>query len=159
MTGRSLRRRSVGSISGLIVSSRRTRCGVPGLIRTRRTPPDRPVRTVSANPPAETGFFATEVKCAVSYGPRMHAVGAYLLNVHYLPVARTAPPCSRTCSSSRCPPGGCPSLGQKTSLLLADSVVLIKQAVTAATVYATPTTSASYRKSVKTLPSWGGRNR
>ena len=90
MTGRSLRRRSVGSISGLIVSSRRTRCGVPGLIRTRRTPPDRPVRTVSANPPAETGFFPAEVKCAVSYGPRMHAVGAYLLNVHYLPVARTA---------------------------------------------------------------------
>ena len=37
-----------------------------------------------------TGVFPAEVKCAVSYGPRLHAVGAYLLNVHYLPVARTA---------------------------------------------------------------------
>ena len=37
-----------------------------------------------------TGVFPAEVKCAVSYGPRPHAVGAYLLNVHYLPVARTA---------------------------------------------------------------------
>ena len=27
-----------------------------------------------------TGVFSAEVKCAVSYGPRLHAVGAYLLN-------------------------------------------------------------------------------
>lgn len=37
-----------------------------------------------------TGVFPVEVKCAVSYGPRLHEVGAYLLNVHYLPVARAA---------------------------------------------------------------------
>ena len=37
-----------------------------------------------------TGMFPAEVKCAVSYGPRLHVIGAYLLNVHYLPVARPA---------------------------------------------------------------------
>jgi len=36
------------------------------------------------------GVFPAAVQAPVSYGPRLHAVGAYLLNVHYLPVARTA---------------------------------------------------------------------
>jgi len=39
-----------------------------------------------------TGVFPVEVKCAVSYGPWLHAIGAYLLNLHYLPVARSVVP-------------------------------------------------------------------
>lgn len=80
-----------------------------------------------------TGVFPVEVKCAVSYGPRLHAVGAYLLNVHYLPAARTAAVFKdlfRLPAST----GWVSSLGQKTSLLLADTVVLIKQAVSASPV-------------------------
>lgn len=80
-----------------------------------------------------TGLFPGDVKCAVSYGPRLHAVGAYLLNVHYLPVARTAAVFK---DLFRIPvsAGWVSSLGQKTSALLADTVVLIKQAVTNSTV-------------------------
>ncbi|GEP27966.1 MULTISPECIES: hypothetical protein [Cryobacterium] len=37
-----------------------------------------------------TGVFPADVKYAVSYGPRLHAVCAYLINVHYLHAARTA---------------------------------------------------------------------
>lgn len=80
-----------------------------------------------------TGVFPVEVKCAVSYGPRVHAIGAYVLNVHYLPVARTAA-LFRDLFRVPVSTGWVSSLGQKTSLLLADTVVLIKQAVTASAV-------------------------
>ena len=80
-----------------------------------------------------TGVFPADVKCAVSYGPRLHAVGAYLLNVHYLPVARTAL-LFRDLFQIPVSTGWVSSLGQKTSVLLADTVVLIKQAVTASAV-------------------------
>ena len=80
-----------------------------------------------------TGMFPTEVKCAVSYGPRLHAVGAYLLNVHYLPVARTAA-LFRDLFHLKVSTGWVSSLGQKTSTLLADTVTSIKQAVTASPV-------------------------
>lgn len=67
------------------------------------------------------------------YGSRLHAVGAYLLNRHYLPVARTAAvfmdlfqvPVSTGWTSS---------LRWKTSGLLVKTVVLIKQEVTASAV-------------------------
>ena len=80
-----------------------------------------------------TGVFPAEVKCAVPYGPRLHAVGAYLLNVHYLPVARTAL-LFRDLFQLPVSTGWVSSLGQKTSVLLADTVALIKQAVTASAV-------------------------
>ena len=88
------------------------------------------------------GVFPSEVKCAVSYGPRLHAVGAYLLNVHYLPVARTAA-LFRDLFQLPVSTGWVSSLGQKTSLLLADTVVLIKQAVTASPVAHVDETQAS----------------
>lgn len=80
-----------------------------------------------------TGVFPADVKCAVSYGPRLHAVGAYLLNVHYLPVARTAE-LFRDVFRVTVSTGWVSSLGQKTSALLGDTVALIKQAVAAGTV-------------------------
>ena len=80
-----------------------------------------------------TGVFPADAKCAVSYGPRLHAVGAYLLNVHYLPVARTAA-VFKDLFQLPVSTGWVSSLGQKTSRLLADTVVLIKQAVTASPV-------------------------
>jgi len=80
-----------------------------------------------------SGVFPVEVTCAVSYGPRLHAVGAYLLNVHYLAVARTAA-LFKDVFHIPVSTGWVSSLGQKTSLLLSDTVVLIKQAVTASTV-------------------------
>jgi len=80
-----------------------------------------------------TGVFPVEVKCAVSCGPRLHAIGAYLLNVHYLPVARTAA-VFKDLFHIPVSTGWVSTLGQKTSALLADTVVLIKQAVTAGTV-------------------------
>lgn len=80
-----------------------------------------------------TGVFPADVKCSVSYGPRVHAVGAYLLNVHYLPVARTAA-VFKDLFQLPVSTGWVSSLGQKTSTLLADTLVLIKQAVTASTV-------------------------
>ena len=89
-----------------------------------------------------TGMFPAEVKCAVSYGPRLHVIGAYLLNVHYLPVARTAA-LFKDLFQLPVSTGWVSSLGQKTSLLLADTVALIKQAVTAATVAHVDETQAS----------------
>ena len=80
-----------------------------------------------------TGVFPVEVKCAVSYGPRLHAVGAYLLNVHYLPVARAAA-VFKDVFHIPVSTGWVSCLGQKTSALLGDTVVLIRQAVTASTV-------------------------
>ena len=80
-----------------------------------------------------TGVFPIEVKCAVSYGPRLHAVGAYLLNVHYLPVARAAA-LFKDVFQIPVSTGWVSTLGQKASALLANTVVLIKQAVTASTV-------------------------
>ena len=118
--------------------------GVPGTIAATRqvidVPPIR-VETVEHQrieklcrcDTITTGVFPAEVKCAVSYGPRLHAVGAYLLNVHYLPVARTAL-LFRDLFQIPVSAGWVSSLGQKTSVLLADTVVLIKQAVTASTV-------------------------
>ena len=118
--------------------------GVPGTIAATRqvidVPPIR-VETVEHQrieklcrcDTVTTGVFPTDVKCAVSYGPRLHAVGAYLLNVHYLPVARTAA-LFRDLFRIPVSTGWVSSLGQKTSVLLADTVVLIKQAVTASTV-------------------------
>jgi transposase len=73
------------------------------------------------------------MKCAVSYGPRLHAIGAYLLNVHYLPVARTAA-LFKDVFHIPASTGWVSTLWQKTSALLADTVVLIRQAVTASTV-------------------------
>ena len=69
-----------------------------------------------------TGVFPAEVKCAVSYGPRLRAVGASLLKVHYLPVARTAA-LFKDVFHIPVSTGWVSSLGQKTSLLLADTVV------------------------------------
>ena len=89
-----------------------------------------------------TGVFPAEVKCAVSYGPRLHAVGAYLLNVHYLPVARTAA-LFKDVFHIPVSTGWVSSLGQKTSGLLAETVVLIKQAVTASPVAHVDETQAS----------------
>ena len=80
-----------------------------------------------------TGVFPADVKCAVSYGPRLHAVGAYLINVHYLPVARTAA-VFKDLFQLPVSTGWVSSLGRKTSGLLAETVVLIKQAVTASAV-------------------------
>jgi len=77
--------------------------------------------------------FPVDVKCAVFHGPRLHAIGAYLLNVHYLPVARTAA-LFKDLFHIPVSTGWVSSLGQKTSALLGDTVVLIKQAVTASTV-------------------------
>ena len=89
-----------------------------------------------------TGMFPAEVKCAVSYGPRLHVIGAYLLNVHYLPVARTAA-LFKDLFQLPVSTGWVSSLGQKTSLLLADTVALIKQVVTAAAVAHVDETQAS----------------
>ena len=69
-----------------------------------------------------TGVFPAEVKCAVSYGPRLRAVGASLLKVHSLPVARTAA-LFKDVFHIPVSTGWVSSLGQKTSLLLADTVV------------------------------------
>ena len=77
-----------------------------------------------------TRMFPAEVKCAVSYGPRLHAVGAYLLKVHYLPVARTAD-VFKDLFQLPVSTGWVSSLGQKTSALLADTVVLIRLATLA----------------------------
>lgn len=65
-----------------------------------------------------TGVFPAEVKCAVSYGPRLHAIDAHPLNVHYLPVARTAAS-FKDVFHIPVPTGWVSSLGQKTSALLA----------------------------------------
>ena len=118
--------------------------GVPGTIAATRQVIDLPpiqVETVEHQrieklcrcDTVTTGLFPADVKCAVSYGPRLHAVGTYLINVHYLPVARTAAVFK---DLFRIPvsAGWVSSLGQKTSVLLADTVVLIKQAVTNSTV-------------------------
>ena len=89
-----------------------------------------------------TGVISAEVKCAVSYGPRLHAVGAYLLSVHYLPVARTAA-VFKDLFQIPVSTGWVSSLGQNTFVLLADTVVLIMQAVTASTVAHVDETQAS----------------
>ena len=60
--------------------------------------------------------------CCVSYGPRLRAVGASLLKVHSLPVARTAA-LFKDVFHIPVSTGWVSSLGQKTSLLLADTVV------------------------------------
>jgi transposase len=80
-----------------------------------------------------SGVFPVNVKCAVSYGPRLHAMGAYLINVHYLPVARTAA-VFKDLFQVPVSTGWVSSLGAKTSGLLAETIVLIKQAVTASPV-------------------------
>ena len=117
---------------------------IPGVVAARRQvidlPPIRvetvehqritkqcPCHTIS------TGVFPTGVKAPVSYGPRLHAVGAYLLNVHYLPVARTSA-VFKDLFHLPVSTGWVSSLGQKTAGLLDGTVVLIKQAVTASRV-------------------------
>ncbi|TFC72396.1 hypothetical protein E3O45_12655 [Cryobacterium sp. TMS1-20-1] len=65
--------------------------------------------------------------------PRLHAVGAYLINVHDMPVARTAAVFKDLFQVS-VSAGRVSSVGAKTSALLAETVVLINQAVTASAV-------------------------
>lgn len=117
---------------------------VPGVIGARRQVIDLPpirVETVDHQRidkrclcgTVTTGVFPMEAKSPVSYGPRLHAVGAYLLNVHYLPVARTAD-VFKDLFHLPVSTGWVSSLAQKASALLADTVVVIKQAVCAAPV-------------------------
>jgi len=80
-----------------------------------------------------TGALPADGRCGVSYGPRLQAVAAYLLNVHYLPVAPAAA-LFKDAFHVPVSTGWGSSLGQKTSAPLADTVVLIKPAVTASTV-------------------------
>lgn len=74
-----------------------------------------------------------EVACAVSHWLRLQLVGAYFLNLPYLPVAHTAA-LFNDVFHIQVSSGWVSSSGQKNSLSLADPVVLIKQAVTARTI-------------------------
>lgn len=79
------------------------------------------------------GDFPAGVRAPVSYGPRLHAVGAYLLNVHYLPVARTAAVFADLFGLS-VSTGWVSSLAGKAAGLLEGTVTAIKQAIAAADV-------------------------